>query len=118
MPSGSSSGSASAVAAGYAAEYAPVSIGIDINGSLVWPATLYFEKPTLGLISQTDIIPVSHSCDSAGVMAETPHDVSVVLDEIVGQNPEHKFTWALTQSWSDIGIGVLGCETGGMARTS
>lgn len=106
MPSGSSSGSASAVAAGYA----PVSIGTETNGSLVWPASrclLFSIKPTVGLVSQTGIVPVSHTCDSAGVMAKSPYDVAVVLDEILDVSPEKSFTSALTGSFHEIGIGAL-----------
>lgn len=53
MPSGSSSGSATAVASGFA----PLAIGTETNGSLVWPAcrcALYSIKPTVGMISQRD----------------------------------------------------------------
>ena len=67
-------------------------------------------KPTIGLVSQRGIVPVSHTCDSAGVMAKTPYDVAIVLDEILEKPPEHTFTLALTQSWSDIGVGVLDYE--------
>ncbi|CAG8984105.1 hypothetical protein HYALB_00010606 [Hymenoscyphus albidus] len=62
MPSGSSSGSDVAVAA----EYAPLVIGTETNESLVWPAsrcTLYSIKPTIGRISQSEIVPLSHDCD-------------------------------------------------------
>ena len=51
-------------------------------------------------------------------MAKTPHDVSIVPEEIVGKHPEHRFTSALMQSWFDIAIGVLDYEIGGIARTS
>jgi amidase len=106
MPSGSSSGSAAAVAAGYA----PLSIGTETNGSLVWPASrccLYSIKPTIGLISQSGIVPVSHTCDSAGPIAKTPYDLALVLDEILDTPPKRSFTTALTQSWSGIAVGVL-----------
>jgi amidase len=106
MPSGSSSGSAVSVAAGYA----PFSLGTETNGSLVWPASrcaLYSVKPTIGLISQRGIIPVSHTCDSAGPMARTPYDLALLLDEIVDKPPARSFTSKLSKSWSDISVGVL-----------
>lgn len=59
-PSASSTGSAVAVSAGYA----PVSIGTETDGSLVCPAgraALYTIKPTIGLVPQSDIVPVSHT---------------------------------------------------------
>lgn len=106
MPSGSSSGSAASVAAGYA----PLSLGTETNGSLVWPASrcaLYSIKPTLGLISQRGIVPVSHTCDSAGPMAKTPYDLALLLDEIVDKPPARSFTSKLSNSWSNISVGVL-----------
>ncbi|KAH8587275.1 amidase signature domain-containing protein [Bisporella sp. PMI_857] len=106
MPSGSSSGSAAAVAAGYA----PLSIGTETNGSLVWPASrccLYSIKPTIGLISQSGIVPVSHTCDSAGPIAKTPYDLALVLDEFLDAPPIRSFTTSLTQSWLGIAVGVL-----------
>jgi amidase len=106
MPSGSSSGSAASVAAGYA----PLSLGTETNGSLVWPASrcaLYSIKPTIGLISQRGIIPVSHTCDSAGPIAKTPYDLALLLDEIVDKPPARSFTSELSNSWSNISVGVL-----------
>jgi len=110
MPSGSSSGSAVAVAAGYA----PISIGTETNGSLVWPASrcaLYSIKPTIGLISQEGIVPVSHTCDSAGPMAKSPYDLAMVLDAVLETPSKQSFTSALTNSWSNIAVGVLDYKT-------
>ena len=106
MPSGSSSGSAVAVAAGYA----PLSIGTETNGSLVWPASrcsLYSIKPTIGLVSQRGIIPVSHNCDSAGPMARNPYDLALVLDNILESPPAYSYTSFITDSWSEIAVGAL-----------
>ena len=106
MPSGSSSGSAAAVAA----DYAPLSIGTETNGSLVWPASrclLYAIKPTIGLISQRGIVPVYHTCDPAGPLARTPYDLALVLDELMDEKPVTSFTSALSESLSDLSVGVL-----------
>ncbi|TPX13844.1 uncharacterized protein E0L32_005788 [Thyridium curvatum] len=106
MPSGSSSGSAAAVAAGYA----PLSLGTETNGSLVWPASrccLYSIKPTVGLISQRGIVPVSHTCDSAGPIAKSPFDLALLLDIILDTPPSTSLTKSLTSSWSDISVGFL-----------
>ncbi|UKZ94441.1 uncharacterized protein TrAFT101_009314 [Trichoderma asperellum] len=78
-PSGSSSGSAVVVAAGYT----PLSVGTETDGSLVCPAgraSVYTIKPTIGLVSQKGLIPVSHTMDSAGPMAKTPYDIAAFLD--------------------------------------
>ncbi|KAH9219577.1 amidase signature domain-containing protein [Leptodontidium sp. 2 PMI_412] len=93
-----------------AAGYAPVSIGTETNGSLVWPAArcgLYSIKPTIGLISQHGIVPVSHTCDSVGPMAKSPYDLALVLDEVLDSPPTPSFLTALTESWSNISVGLL-----------
>ncbi len=64
-PGGSSSGSAVAVAAGLCA----AAIGTETSGSLLNPAAqngLVTVKPTVGLISRSGVIPISHSQDTAG----------------------------------------------------
>ncbi|KAK2737896.1 hypothetical protein FQN57_007347 [Myotisia sp. PD_48] len=106
MPSGSSSGSAAAVAAGYA----PLSIGTETNGSLVWPAArcaLYSLKPTVGVLSQQGIIPVSYTYDSAGPMAKTPYDLALIMDVMMGKLHDVSYTSSLVQSWAGISVGVL-----------
>src|SRR6266568_429037 len=77
-PSGSSSGSGVAVAA----NLCPVAIGTETDGSIVSPSTccsIVGIKPTLGLVSRTGIIPIAHSQDTAGPMARTVADASVLL---------------------------------------
>ncbi|EXJ68778.1 uncharacterized protein A1O5_07709 [Cladophialophora psammophila CBS 110553] len=106
-PSGSSAGSAVAVSVGYS----PFAIGTETDGSLVLPAgraALYTIKPTIGLVPQAGIVPISPNFDTAGPMAKTPYDLAVLLDAIV--DPERKlpsYTSALTQSWSDISVATL-----------
>jgi amidase len=41
---------------------------------------VYTIKPTIGLISQKGLIPVSHTMESAGPMAKTPYDIAAFLD--------------------------------------
>ena len=67
---GSSSGSGAAVAAGLAA----AAIGTETDGSVTCPASVNGVvglKPTLGLVSRHNIVPLSHSQDTAGPMAPT-----------------------------------------------
>jgi len=83
---GSSSGSAVAVAVGLA----PVAIGTETNGSIVCPASVNGVvgfKPTVGLVSRTHIVPISHSQDTAGPIATTVHDAALVLTAIAGSDP-------------------------------
>jgi len=76
--SGSSSGSAAAVAAGLA----PAAIGTETNGSIVSPASacgIVGFKPTVGLISGTGIIPITHHQDTAGPMTLTVRDAALLM---------------------------------------
>ena len=88
---GSSSGSAVAVAVGLA----PVAIGTETNGSITCPASVNGVvgfKPTVGLVSRTHIVPISHSQDTAGPIATTVEDAAIVLTAIAGSDPEDPAT--------------------------
>ena len=81
--SGSSSGSAAAVAAGLA----PAAIGTETNGSIVSPASacgIVGFKPTVGLISGSGIIPVTHWQDTAGPMTLTVRDAALLMGVLAG----------------------------------
>lgn len=83
---GSSSGSAAAVAAGLAA----AAVGTETDGSIVCPAAMngiVGVKPTLGLLSGERIVPISHSQDTAGPMANSVEDAAVLLTAMAGPSP-------------------------------
>ena len=83
---GSSSGSGAAVAAGLA----PAAIGTETDGSITCPAAIngiVGFKPTVGLVSRTHIVPISHSQDTAGPMTRTVEDAAIVLNAIAGSDP-------------------------------
>lgn len=85
-PYGSSTGSAVAVALGIV----PVAIGTETNGSLMAPAfqtQIVSFKPSLGMVSQTGIIPIAPSQDVAGPMATSVYDCAVVMDVIAFVDP-------------------------------
>ncbi|HWA58790.1 MAG TPA: amidase, partial [Gemmatimonadales bacterium] len=85
-PCGSSSGTGGAIAASYAA----AGIGTETDGSITCPssiAALVGIKPTVGLVSRTGIIPISHTQDTAGPMARTVADAALVLTTIAGPDP-------------------------------
>ena len=85
-PCGSSSGSGAAVAA----RLAPVAIGTETNGSIVCPATANGNvgiKPTVGLVSRTHIVPISHTQDTAGPMAMSVADAVIALAAMMGPDP-------------------------------
>lgn len=82
-PCGSSSGSGAAISANLAA----VAVGTETNGSIICPATrngVVGIKPTLGLISRSGIIPIAHTQDTAGPMARTVADATILLGALVG----------------------------------
>lgn len=82
-PCGSSSGTGSAIAANFAA----IGIGTETDGSIVCPsaaAALVGLKPTVGLVSRTGIVPISHTQDTAGPMTRTVADAAALLGAIAG----------------------------------
>src|SRR5687768_2028844 len=85
-PCGSSSGSAVAVAAGMV----PAAIGTETDGSVTCPAAIngiVGFKPTVGLVSRTHVVPISHSQDTPGPMTQTVRDAALVLEAIAGSDP-------------------------------
>ena len=85
-PCGSSSGSAVAVAAGLVG----VAIGTETNGSISCPASVNGVvgiKPTVGLVSRSGIIPISHSQDTAGPMGTNVKDAARLLSYMAGFDP-------------------------------
>ncbi len=79
--SGSSAGSAAAVAANLCI----AAIGSETNGSIISPASrtsLVGVKPTIGLVSQAGIIPISHTLDTAGPMTRCVADAAIILEAI------------------------------------
>lgn len=82
-PSGSSSGSGAAAAASLCA----AAVGTETDGSVVSPANangLVGLKPTVGLLSRSGIIPISHTQDTAGPMARTVQDAALLLGALAG----------------------------------
>ena len=83
---GSSTGSGVAVAAGLTA----AAIGTETNGSITCPASIsgiVGFKPTVGLVSRTHIIPISHSQDTPGPMTRSVRDAALVLTAMAGTDP-------------------------------
>ncbi len=77
-PCGSSSGSGAAVAASLAAG----AVGTETNGSIICPSNvngIVGFKPTVGLVSQQYIVPISPSQDTAGPMTKTVKGAAMML---------------------------------------
>lgn len=82
-PCGSSSGSAVAVSANLGA----VAVGTETDGSIVCPASangVVGLKPTVGLLSRSGIIPISHTQDTPGPLCRTVADAAVLLGAMAG----------------------------------
>jgi amidase len=85
-PCGSSSGTGAAVSANLAL----VGVGTETDGSIVCPSGtcgIVGIKPTLGLVSRSGIIPISHSQDTAGPMARTVADAAILLSALAAFDP-------------------------------
>ena len=90
-PSGSSAGSGVAASANLSA----AAIGTETDGSIISPASangLVGIKPTVGLLSRSGIIPISHSQDTPGPVARTVADVAVLLSALTGIDPRDAAT--------------------------
>lgn len=91
--SGSSSGSAVAVAASLCA----AAVGSETDGSIVSPSSIngiVGLKPTVGLVSRSGMIPISHSQDTAGPMTRTVRDCALLLQALAGPDPQDPATQA------------------------
>jgi amidase len=88
-------GSSSGTGAGVSANFAAGGIGTETDGSIVCPSSsngLAGIKPTVGLVSRTGIVPISHSQDGAGPMCRTLLDAAIMLGALTGVDPEDSYT--------------------------
>ena len=116
---GSSSGAGAAIAASLAA----AGVGTETDGSITCPASLnglVGLKPTVGLVSRTHIVPISHSQDTAGPMTRSVEDAAILLTAMAGSDPAdaataeadaHKSDYVAALSHASLNgqrLGVLG----------
>lgn len=102
---GSSSGSAAAVAAGFAW----AAIGTETDGSITCPASVNGVvgfKPTVGMISRTHVVPISHSQDTAGPMARSVVDAAMLLTALAGSDPADAATAEADARKTDFAAGL------------
>jgi amidase len=88
-------GSSSGTGAGVSANFCVAGVGTETDGSVVCPSSangLVGMKPTVGLLSRSGIIPISHSQDTAGPMARTVRDVAILLGAMAGVDPQDTST--------------------------
>lgn len=88
-------GSSSGTGAGVSANLCVAGVGTETDGSVVCLSSangLCGLKPTVGLVSRSGIIPISHSQDTAGPMARTVRDVAIMLSAMAGPDVEDSAT--------------------------
>jgi amidase len=86
----SACGSSSGTGAGIAASFAAVGVGTETDGSVVCPSSmngLVGLKPTLGMVSRTHVVPISHSQDTPGPMGRSVRDVAILFSGMVASDP-------------------------------
>jgi len=102
---GSSSGSGAAVASGMV----PAAIGTETDGSIACPASIngiVGFKPTVGLVSRTFVVPISHSQDTPGPMTRTVRDAALVLAAMAGSDPADPATEEADSRRADYSAGL------------
>ena len=112
-PCGSSSGSGAAVAAGMAW----AAIGTETDGSVTCPASMngiVGFKPTVGLVSRTHVVPISHSQDTAGPMANSVHDAALLLTAMAGSDPADAATAEADRHKTDYVAALAGASLKGV----
>jgi len=104
-PCGSSSGSGAAVAAGLVR----MAIGTETDGSVTCPASIngiVGLKPTVGLVSRTHIVPISHSQDTAGPMTASVREAAELLTAIAGSDATDSATVEADKRRRDYAAGL------------
>jgi len=84
---GSSSGSGAAASANFAA----ISLGSETDGSIVCPASVNGVvgfKPTIGIVSRTGVVPISHTQDTVGPHGRTLADAVIALNALASRTPD------------------------------
>ena len=97
-PCGSSSASGVAVAVGAI----DIAIGTETNGSISCPSSvngIVGIKPTVGLVSRSGIVPISHTQDTAGPMARSVKKAAEVLEVIAGKDENDPATLKIPKGY-------------------
>ena len=91
---GSSSGSAVSVAANYAV----AAIGTETSGSILSPSSQQSSvglKPTVGVLSQEGIVPISSTLDTPGPITKTISDNSIVFSAMASAKSGAALPWEI-----------------------
>ena len=111
-PCGSSSGSGAAVAASLASG----AVGTETNGSVICPSNangIVGFKPTVGIVPQQFIIPISSTQDTAGPMTKTVMGAAMMMNAMATATPDTDFTVGLSKdALKGVRVGVLNFAKG------
>ena len=114
-PCGSSSGSGAATAASLAA----ASVGTETNGSVICPSNangIVGFKPTVGIVPQQYIIPISVSQDTAGPMTKTVMGAALMMNAMATTTPNTDYSAGLAKNaLKNVRVGVLNFAKGDSA---
>lgn len=105
-PCGSSSGSGAAIAASLAAG----AVGTETNGSIICPSNvngIVGFKPTVGVVSQQYIVPISSSQDTAGPMTKTVRGAALMMDAMATDGSSGYTETLDAGSLEGVRVGVL-----------
>ena len=116
-PARTACGSSSGSGAGVAAFEAPLAVGTETDGSVTCPSSmegLVGLKPTIGLVSRTYVVPISHTQDTPGPMGHNVADVAAMLSVMAGSDPADKATAEADAHKSDYTSGLAGASLKGV----
>ena len=104
-------GSSAGSGAGMAASLAAGTVGTETNGSIICPSNIngiVGFKPTVGLVSQTGIIPISPSQDTAGPMTKTVKGAAMMLGAMATGEAKTDYMSGLSKEALDgVRLGVM-----------
>lgn len=110
-------GSSSGTGVGIAASFAAAGIGTETDGSVVCPSSingLVGLKPTIGLISRTFVVPISHSQDTPGPMGRSVKDVALLFSQMIAADPADPATRDAGRHVRDYAAGLAGASLKGV----
>jgi amidase len=102
-------GSSSGTGAGVAASFAVAGLGTETDGSVVCPSSmngLVGLKPTVGLVSRSFVVPISHSQDTPGPMARSVKDAAILFSAMIGSDPADAATMNAGKYRKDYAAGL------------
>ncbi|PVW17115.1 amidase family protein [Marixanthomonas spongiae] len=97
---GSSAGSGTATAANYAI----AAVGTETAGSIISPSaqnSLVGLKPTIGVLSRSGIVPISHTLDTPGPMTKNIIDNAILLNAMTGKDEKDASSVSVSENYID-----------------